>query len=260
MDNTLAPADPPVAGSAAGLRPSGLLFSRVTLVAALVGLAVSVWLERPAMVALLAVGLSAAGLALIWARFCLAAVTCERRFSGGRLFPGEAVEVVLRVENRKPLPLPWVEVADEAARQTEQRIWAYTAEAVAAASRAQRPSEASTSIRVKPEGLEMGSGIVIDPPQEVLHGGHGLANGKRGFRVSAFPRRCGCGAAFVRVWRVGVDLIHPWDKPMGVSCLLLRVFSRAGGWAGCRVAVACIGRRNQARRSGGGDCARPAGR
>ncbi|NLT34734.1 MAG: DUF58 domain-containing protein [Gaiellales bacterium] len=113
MDNTLAPADPPVAGSAAGLRPSGLLFSRVTLVAALVGLAVSVWLERPAMVALLAVGLSAAGLALIWARFCLAAVTCERRFSGGRLFPGEAVEVVLRVENRKPLPLPWVEVADE---------------------------------------------------------------------------------------------------------------------------------------------------
>lgn len=65
------------------------------------------------MVALLAVGLSAAGLALIWSRFCLAAVTCERRLSGRRLFPGEVLEVVLRVENRKPLPLPWLEVADE---------------------------------------------------------------------------------------------------------------------------------------------------
>ena len=47
--------------------------------------------------------------------------------------------------------------------------------------------------------------------------------------VSAFPRRCGCGAAFVRVWRVGVDLIHPWDKPMGVSCLCCCGFSVARG-------------------------------
>ncbi len=84
----------------------------MALIAALAGLAVSVWLERPAMVALLVVGLSAAGLALAWTRFCLVAATCERRLSGRRLFPGETLEVVVRVENRKPLPLPWVEVVD----------------------------------------------------------------------------------------------------------------------------------------------------
>lgn len=83
------------------------------MVAALAGLGFAVWFKQPAMVLVLALGLSTGGLALAWSRVCLAAVTCERHLEGTRLFPGESIEVVLRAENRKPLPLPWLEVEDE---------------------------------------------------------------------------------------------------------------------------------------------------
>jgi len=56
--------------------------------------------------------LVAAGVAWVWARFSLHALTYERRFSEQRAFIGETVTLTLEVSNAKPLPLPWLTVRD----------------------------------------------------------------------------------------------------------------------------------------------------
>jgi uncharacterized protein (DUF58 family) len=49
----------------------------------------------------------------IWARYCLAGVTCTRRFGTTRLFHGEETDLYVEIVNAKPLPLPWLRVEDE---------------------------------------------------------------------------------------------------------------------------------------------------
>lgn len=51
--------------------------------------------------------------ALIWQRYGLANVVYTRTLSATRAFPGEDLTIELTVENRKLLPLPWLEVRDE---------------------------------------------------------------------------------------------------------------------------------------------------
>ena len=46
-----------------------------------------------------------------WARLSLERVRVQRAFSRDRVFAGETVEVELVVENRKPLPLPWLRLS-----------------------------------------------------------------------------------------------------------------------------------------------------
>jgi uncharacterized protein (DUF58 family) len=61
-------------------------------------------------------GLLALALAAIpelWYRFCFAGLVYQRHLSERRVFFGETVTLRLAVENRKPLPLPWLEVEDE---------------------------------------------------------------------------------------------------------------------------------------------------
>jgi uncharacterized protein (DUF58 family) len=55
----------------------------------------------------------ALGSALIWKHGAMAGLMYERSFSQTRIFPGETVDVTIRVTNRKLLPLPWLEVWDE---------------------------------------------------------------------------------------------------------------------------------------------------
>lgn len=55
----------------------------------------------------------ACGGAMLWARYALRRVTYERIVPEDRAFVGETVAVRLRVTNRKPLPMPWVEVYDQ---------------------------------------------------------------------------------------------------------------------------------------------------
>lgn len=55
----------------------------------------------------------ALGSAWLWNRYSLRSIEYERRFSNTRVFPGETVDVSLRVTNRKLLPLPWLQLADE---------------------------------------------------------------------------------------------------------------------------------------------------
>ena len=49
----------------------------------------------------------------LWYRFCFAGLVYRRHLSERRVFFGETVTLRLSVENRKPLPLPWLEIEDE---------------------------------------------------------------------------------------------------------------------------------------------------
>ena len=49
----------------------------------------------------------------MWSRYSLVGVSCERWLSERRIFPGEYIELRLRLVNRKLLPLPWIQLDDE---------------------------------------------------------------------------------------------------------------------------------------------------
>jgi len=94
-------------------QPVGYLFGRFGLLVLLAGLLLAAWFGQVVIVVLLGLVLSAAGLARLWSRFSLVGIHCERRLSERRVFPGESIELKLRVVNRKLLPLPWIQVDDE---------------------------------------------------------------------------------------------------------------------------------------------------
>jgi len=94
-------------------QPVGYLFGRFGLLVLLAGLLLAAWFGQVVIVVLLGLVLSAAWLARLWSRFSLAGIYCERRLSERRVFPGESIELKLRVVNRKLLPLPWIQVDDE---------------------------------------------------------------------------------------------------------------------------------------------------
>ncbi len=91
----------------------GHLFGVFGLLAMLLVLLVAAWFGQVLVVILAGLVLSAAGIAKLWSRFSLVGVRCERFLSEQRLFPGEHIELRLRLVNRKLLPLPWVQVDDE---------------------------------------------------------------------------------------------------------------------------------------------------
>ncbi len=51
--------------------------------------------------------------ARLWGRYCLNRVDYRRRLSANRVFFGEEVQLEVEVANRKPLPLPWIQIDDE---------------------------------------------------------------------------------------------------------------------------------------------------
>jgi uncharacterized protein (DUF58 family) len=53
------------------------------------------------------------GAARLWARYCLAGVSYERRFGATRLFYGDETELAVQVVNAKPLPLAWLITVDD---------------------------------------------------------------------------------------------------------------------------------------------------
>ncbi len=53
------------------------------------------------------------GVARLWNRYCLSRVEYQRRLSANRVFFGEEVQLEIEVANRKPLPLPWIQIDDE---------------------------------------------------------------------------------------------------------------------------------------------------
>ncbi|MFC1903509.1 DUF58 domain-containing protein [Chloroflexota bacterium] len=89
------------------------ILGKFGLVVLLVILLLSAWYGQVVIVVLLGLAISAAGLARLWSRLSLVGVHCQRFLSGHRIFPGESIELKLRLVNRKLLPLPWVQVDTE---------------------------------------------------------------------------------------------------------------------------------------------------
>ncbi len=81
---------------------------------AMVGILVlAAWNGQAPIVVLTSLLFSSAGLAKLWSHLSLARISCRRQLSERRVFPGEKINVKLKVANRKPLPLPWIQVDDE---------------------------------------------------------------------------------------------------------------------------------------------------
>jgi len=59
------------------------------------------------------IGLLIALVSWIWQRYWFSGLTYRRTLSQRRAFFNEEIDLVLEVVNRKPLPLPWLEVEDE---------------------------------------------------------------------------------------------------------------------------------------------------
>jgi uncharacterized protein (DUF58 family) len=95
------------------IHPSGILLSKFSLIAAAILLILAAWAGQTVLVILLGLVLSAAGLSILWSRLSLKGLSCERHLTEHRAFPGGSLELKLRLVNRKLLPLPWVQVADE---------------------------------------------------------------------------------------------------------------------------------------------------
>lgn len=94
-------------------QPVGYLLGRFGLLLVLAGMLLAAWYDQIVIVIVLALVLSAAGLSKLWSRYSLAGVSCERALSERRIFPGEYIELRLRLVNRKLLPLPWIQLDDE---------------------------------------------------------------------------------------------------------------------------------------------------
>ena len=53
------------------------------------------------------------GITKLWEKYCLTRIEYQRKLNARRVFFGEEVELEIEIANRKPLPLPWVEIDDE---------------------------------------------------------------------------------------------------------------------------------------------------
>jgi len=71
------------------------------------------WYSQPAILMLTGLFLATAGLARLWNRLSLAGVRAERHLNGTRFFPDEPIACTLRLFNRKPLPLAWVQLESD---------------------------------------------------------------------------------------------------------------------------------------------------
>jgi len=76
-------------------------------------LVLAAWNGQAPIVVLTSLVFCSAGIAKLWSHLSLARLSCRRQLSEHRAFPGETIQVKLQVDNRKPLPLPWVHVEDE---------------------------------------------------------------------------------------------------------------------------------------------------
>lgn len=100
-------------GKGHSYQPAGHLLEGIGLALMLVILVLAAWFGQTMVAIIASLVLSAAGLTKLWSRFSLVGVHCQRIISEQRLFPGEYTELRLRLLNRKPLPLPWIQVDDE---------------------------------------------------------------------------------------------------------------------------------------------------
>jgi len=90
--------------------PAGVILNRFGMLILLVGILLAAWGGMTPIVILLGFIFAAVGISKLWSQFSLKNLRCQRTLSAQRVFPGESVEVKIRLENRKILPLPWVQI------------------------------------------------------------------------------------------------------------------------------------------------------
>jgi uncharacterized protein (DUF58 family) len=91
---------------------AGYLLHKPGLAALGAILVFAAWSNQASIVLLMGLFLSAAFLAKAWSRLSFIGVTAKRSLSETRVFPGDKVNLTFYVSNRKPLPLPWIQVDD----------------------------------------------------------------------------------------------------------------------------------------------------
>ncbi len=113
-------------------KTTGYIFNTYVLLILLAVLLVAAWAKLTVVVVLLGLVLVTAGLTRLWSQLSLKSVITEQKISDDRVFPGETVELQLKVTNRKILPLPWIEIENEMplafhrqCRTTEQTLPGY---------------------------------------------------------------------------------------------------------------------------------------
>jgi uncharacterized protein (DUF58 family) len=94
-------------------RANSLLLTPVGLV--LIGLILlwAAWAGFTVIAVIAGLAFSTAGLARLWSYLALKNLRGEATFGDLRVFPGDSIEIKLRLVNRKILPLPWVEIIEE---------------------------------------------------------------------------------------------------------------------------------------------------
>ena len=88
------------------------MFSKAWINLAILLLPIALIFDVPALLVISAFLLTAVPLAWWWTRASLKSVTFERSMGVRRAFPGEVVELTLRIANEKLLPLGWLAVED----------------------------------------------------------------------------------------------------------------------------------------------------
>jgi uncharacterized protein (DUF58 family) len=76
-------------------------------------LIISLALHQVALALICLLFLLTGGVARLWNRFCLRRIEYRRRLSHHQAFFGDEIVFEIEVTNRKPLPLPWLQVEDE---------------------------------------------------------------------------------------------------------------------------------------------------
>ena len=76
----------------------------------LILLALAVWNQSAPLAAMVAVILALGLVTRLWSRLALYSVHCTMEFRDDRAFPDDEVDLILRVEGRGPIPIPWLEV------------------------------------------------------------------------------------------------------------------------------------------------------
>jgi uncharacterized protein (DUF58 family) len=89
------------------------MIGRLWLVITILLLIVSLILKQVPLFLVSLLFFMAGGVARLWDNFSLNRVEYHRRLSSNRVFFGEDIQLEVEVINRKPLPLPWLQVDDE---------------------------------------------------------------------------------------------------------------------------------------------------
>ncbi len=84
---------------------------------AVVILLISLALQQVALALVALLFLLTGGVSRLWNRYCLRRVEYRRRLSQSRAFFGDEITYEIELTNRKPLPLPWLQIQDELPEQ-----------------------------------------------------------------------------------------------------------------------------------------------